>query len=342
MRVVLARHYWTLGRGPLSLSVRQGYSGGRLFHGSAGRRRIQPYLLADIGEGITECRIVQWFVKPGDSVEQFEAICEVQSDKASVEITSRYDGVITAIHHEVDEMAIASGMQPLLDIDVQDEDSDAPGMPVGGNPAADIQAVNERGESEPATPSRTTSEKPTIDQSEGPSPVLAAPAVRLMMKEHCIDIMQVAGTGKNGRVLKEDMLRYLSDRDTPQPTLSLPNTSGADEIVRLSPTDSQMFKVMTRALSIPHFGYAHNVDLTSLNNLRRRINGRQDQEDSAPSLSALTFILKALSQTFIQYPRLNAHLDTEPDNNAPRLIHKYSHDFGIAIDTPSGLLVPVV
>ncbi|KAJ1810186.1 hypothetical protein LPJ56_005911, partial [Coemansia sp. RSA 2599] len=58
------------------------------------RSEIVPYRLADIGEGITECEVIQWFVKPGDKVSQFDKICEVASDKATVEITSRYDGVI--------------------------------------------------------------------------------------------------------------------------------------------------------------------------------------------------------------------------------------------------------
>ncbi|KAL2784638.1 2-oxoacid dehydrogenases acyltransferase-domain-containing protein [Aspergillus keveii] len=353
MRAVVARQYracsrglsWSAARhGPFS-AQRRGDADRKLFHSSAVRPRIQPYLLADIGEGITECRVVQWFVKPGDRVEQFEPICEVQSDKASVEITSRYDGVITAIHHEADEMATVG--KPLLDIDVEDEPSDGDTVPTQASPAEEIQPPNKGPDPEPAITSSASRAEASSKPPERPSSGLAAPAVRRMMKEHSIDIGKVAGTGKNGRVLKEDMLRYISERDTPQPTAPTPTTDGADEVVRLSPTDSQMFKIMTRALSIPHFGYAHNVDLTSLNNLRRKVNahlGTSPQNESKPvtKLSPLPFILKALSQTFLRYPRLNAHLDVETDPNAPRLTHKHSHDFGIAVDTPNGLLVPVV
>lgn len=77
----------------------------RQFHTSNRLLVVKPYLLADIGEGITECQVIQWFVKPGARVEQFDPICEVQSDKASVEITSRFDGVIKKLYYEPDDMA---------------------------------------------------------------------------------------------------------------------------------------------------------------------------------------------------------------------------------------------
>lgn len=66
--------------------------------------KIAQFNLADIGEGITECEIIKWFVTKGQKVSQFDPLCEVQSDKAAVEISSRYDGVIAAIHYSVGDM----------------------------------------------------------------------------------------------------------------------------------------------------------------------------------------------------------------------------------------------
>lgn len=83
--------------------------------------------MSDIGEGIREVTVKEWFVKVGDTVEQFENLCEVQSDKASVTITSRYDGKIIKLHHTIDEIALVGS--PLLDFEVQedgDEDGKAP------------------------------------------------------------------------------------------------------------------------------------------------------------------------------------------------------------------------
>ena len=106
-----------------------------------------------------------------------------------------------------------------------------------------------------------------------------------------------------------------------------------------------MFKVMTRALSIPHFGYTHSVDLTTLGHLRKRVNDSRLAAtllgELPAKLTALPTILEAFSMAFAQHPLFDFHLDTT-DPQKPQLILKESHDFGVAIDTPNGLLVPVL
>ena len=97
---------------PISRSILR-----RQFHASYRLDVVKPFLLADIGEGITECQLIQWFVQPGARVEQFDKICEVQSDKASVEITSPFDGVIKKLYYDPDDMAITG--KPLMDIDIE-------------------------------------------------------------------------------------------------------------------------------------------------------------------------------------------------------------------------------
>ena len=94
------------------------------YHASSALNGKVQFMLADIGEGIAEVEVMQWFIKEGDTIEQFQNICEVQSDKATVEITSRYDGVITKVHYEVGELAQVG--TPLVDIEVEGE---APASP---------------------------------------------------------------------------------------------------------------------------------------------------------------------------------------------------------------------
>ena len=192
---------------------------------------------------------------------------------------------------------------------------------------------------------------------------IATPAVRQLLKEHNLSISDVVGTGRGGRVLKEDVEREASKRQhQPNSTISAPLskpqlsslvalTGESDRTVRLSPVESQMFKVMTCSLSIPHLQYTHSVDLTSFTNSSTRLSStkasshgvRSEQgSNSMPKLTPLPFILKALSQVFTQFPKLNSHLDPTTNATQPTLTLKASHNFGIAIDTPQGLLVPVI
>ncbi|KAJ5359046.1 uncharacterized protein N7496_011459 [Penicillium cataractarum] len=321
------------------------------FHTTPSRELIKPYLLADIGEGITECRVVQWFVKPGDRVSQFDPICEVQSDKASVEITSRYDGVIASIHHEADEMAEVG--KPLLDIDIED-DSSSPSQAPTKSTAEEIVSddMSTATASVAANTNMPNNLSNTNPELEAKNSGLIVPAVRSMLKQHKIDIKDIAGSGKGRRVTKEDVQRHLRSRNLALKPLSSkpaawPGAPLEDEVVSLTPIETQMFKVMTRALSIPHFGYSHSVDVTSLISLCRNFNKQpgvssEIHGDGVSKLTALPFVMKAISQAFLRHPRLNAHLNTETSPQNPQLIVKASHNFGIAVDTPNGLLVPVV
>lgn len=184
---------------------------------------------------------------------------------------------------------------------------------------------------------------------------LATPAVRHLSKELKIDILEVDGTGKDGRVLKEDIYKFVKSRDStaeaskqPSPPSSLPaDTSVQTEtIVPLSNTQQQMFKTMTRSLTIPHFLYADEVDFTNLVELRKRLNKVLAQgpalEGQPSKLSYLPFIIKAVSLALYQYPMLNARVDVDPKNNKPCLVHRSQHNIGVAMDTPHGLMVPVI
>ncbi|KAK8193051.1 2-oxoacid dehydrogenases acyltransferase-domain-containing protein [Phyllosticta capitalensis] len=324
----------------------------QLFHASARRRAVKPYLLADIGEGITECQVIQWFVRPGARVEQFDKICEVQSDKATVEITSRFDGVIKKLYYEADEVA-----KPLVDIDIQGEISAADAAIVE-SPEAEVSEqpgqVSQPSAGQPSEASATdtsTRESPIHPKqtsektARGKYANLATPAVRHMLKQLNIEITDVQGTGKDGRVLKEDVQKYAAAKDQPPG----PNVAAAapaplpeDRTVPLSPIQRQMFKTMTKSLSIPHFLYTDTVDFTPLNDLRRKLNTTSSSVATAPypKLSALPFVVKAVSHALTQFPSLNAHLDDT--SSSPKLILKSSHDIGIAVDSPSGLLVPVI
>ncbi|KAK0672875.1 2-oxoacid dehydrogenases acyltransferase-domain-containing protein [Cercophora samala] len=348
----------------------------RLFHASRSLYAVKPVLLADIGEGIVECEIIQWFVEPGARVEEFSPLCEVQSDKASVEITSRFAGVVKKLHYEAGEMAKVG--KPFVDIDIQGDAKEAdlealtPAEPVTPTePTTKIEnqvAAQLPKQPPPAPPSEHkpapwsngvyehTSPKP----QPGEKVVLATPAVRYLAKELNVDLLQVQGTGKEGRILKEDVYKFVEQKNvppaptpspfTPSTTTTTPTTQQQETPMLLTRTQEMMFKTMTRSLSIPHFLYADEVDFTSLVELRSRLNkvlakqplSLESAAHPVAKLSYLPFIIKAVSMALYKYPILNARVDIDPATSKPSLVLRSQHNIGIAMDTPHGLLVPVI
>ncbi|CAE7010988.1 hypothetical protein P3342_003333 [Pyrenophora teres f. teres] len=341
----------------------------RGFRETRGLLAVKPYLLADIGEGITECQVIQWFVKPGARVEQFDPICEVQSDKASVEITSRFDGVIKKLYYEPDDMAKVG--KPLVDIDIQSEISAADEVLLNGDSGKhaeqDTPSATEpqeqgielgRNDTKAATgdvdssgqgaslPSEPSQERSATPRQAGKHASLATPAVRHIIKEHRLKIEDIEGTGREGRVLKDDVQRHIESSKQTAGTSStssipmpMPTQQVEDQAKPLTPVQSGMFKQMTKSLSIPHFLYTDAVDFSSLTSLRKKYNLGREKPDR---ITPLPIIIKAVSLTLQQFPMLNSHLDTNTNPNKPQIILKGSHNIGVAVDSPSGLLVPVI
>jgi len=317
----------------------------RAFHRSSRLDAVKPFLLADIGEGITECQLIQWFVQPGARVEHFDKLCEVQSDKASVEITSPFDGVIKKLYYEPDDMAVTG--RPLVDIDMDGEEAEAEAEKLG-----EAETSVDKGESAKAnTESQETESRPVERRRNGNGKddfsSLATPAVRHLMKELQVTISDVEGTGRDGRVTKEDVHRFVSQRTQQQPEVessstssastSIPSTANQDQKLPLTPVQTQMFKIMTKSLNIPHFLYSCSADMSSVTTTRKKLNAMKMTE----KLTHLPFIIKATSLALQQHPLLNSALDTS-DPKKPSLTYRSSHNFGVAVDTPSGLLVPVI
>lgn len=285
-------------------------------------------------------------------MEEWDKLCEVQSDKASVEITSRFSGVIKKLHYDAGDMAQVG--KPLLNIDIQgeikDEDLAALTEPGAGE---ESQAQTKE---EPKTPSKSS--VPKIEDapeprkpSSGKHATLATPAVRHLTKELDVNIVDVDGTGKDGRVLKEDVHRFAKQRDSEPSAAGRPSSTPApssgkqEEILTpLSNMQAQMFKSMTKSLNIPHFVYADEIDFSGLTQLRTRLNKALAKAPAGEvnKLSYLPFIIKAVSMAIHQYPILNARVDVDPKSSKPALIMRSQHNIGVAMDTPSGLLVPVI
>ncbi|XP_032660832.1 lipoamide acyltransferase component of branched-chain alpha-keto acid dehydrogenase complex, mitochondrial isoform X2 [Chelonoidis abingdonii] len=284
--------------------------------------QIVQFKLSDIGEGITEVTVKEWYVKEGDSVSQFDSICEVQSDKASVTITSRYDGIIRKLYYNLDEIAYVG--KPLVDIETD--------------------ALKDVASEEDVVETPAVSHEEHTHQEIKGHKTLATPAVRRLAMENNIKLSEVVGTGKDNRILKEDILNYLAKQTgailppSPKPEIipPLPKSetvpaaakdrgtkipipiskpivfAGKDKTEAVTGFHKAMVKTMTAALKIPHFGYCDEIDLTQLVQLREEL--KPLAQVRGVKLSFMPFFIKAASLGLLHYPILNASVDENCQN----------------------------
>ncbi|XP_001952701.1 lipoamide acyltransferase component of branched-chain alpha-keto acid dehydrogenase complex, mitochondrial [Acyrthosiphon pisum] len=287
-------------------------------------KNIVPFVLADIGEGISEVTVKEWYVNVGDVVSEFDDVCEVESDKATVTITSRYAGVVTKVHYETG--ATARVGSALVDIEVVEdgETAAAEQLADGAEVVADnVEEVAATSSGEPADADATG--------AGVTAQVLTTPAVRRIAAEKGIDLTAVRGTGKHGRVLKEDILGS-ADQSTAtavdsRPPLSVP----LQDFIPLTGYAKTMRNTMEASNKIPTLVITDEVNLTKLMELKAQL---------APhiKLTLLPFLLKATSLALARHPRINS--TASPDFKSYR--PNESHNIGVAIDTPLGLAVPNV
>ncbi|XP_022196947.1 lipoamide acyltransferase component of branched-chain alpha-keto acid dehydrogenase complex, mitochondrial [Nilaparvata lugens] len=299
----------------------------RGFRTCAADLKIVQFCLSDIGEGIREVKVKDWHVKIDDKVAQFDKICDVESDKATVEITSRYDGVITKLYHEIDDTAKVG--EPLVDIEIADDVK----SPISENKTPEsISKSDEEPTKKIVEVSRENVEDNDDDYLKQilANKSLATPAVRRIASENKIKLNEIKATGKNNRVLKEDILAHLQKIKSP----SISETSTEPCVVKpITGMTRTMVKTMTKSNDIPVFHFSDEIDVTKIVELRSRIH-----ELIGVKFTYLPFIMKALSKGLLEYPILNTSIDDKCENIA----FKSFHNIGIAVDTPNGLVVPNV
>lgn len=281
------------------------------------RYPVQPFKLTDIGEGIKEVCIKQWFVKPCQNIKQFDDLCEVESDKASVVLTSRYDGQIKSIYYEEGDMAPVGSV--LLDIDTEDVTNNI----VEEKKTEIVVEVEDNVVTE--TISTVNKIEETIPIQDYTAKSLATPAVRRIAKDYHIDINSLKGTGKGGRVSKEDILNYINQ---PQ---NITVSAGREVISGYRKT---MFKTMTESNKIPILTFSEEIDVTNLQSVRDSIKTLVQKE--SVKITLLSFLVKAVSLSLQKYPILNSIIDK--DSNEIEYLNY--HNIGIAVDTERGLVVP--
>lgn len=289
--------------------------------------------LADIGEGITEVELIQWYTSPGSEIKEFEKICEVMSDKANVEITSPYDAIIKELHCEIGKMAKVG--ETLVTMELNNSTS--------GTCEIKKSTVYDSETKDSFSSIFDTKDSDIIEKN------ITSPAVRRMAKENNVDISLILGTGPVKRILKKDIINYLKKKIPSNKKYSIINTSfptsqstfvtsseSKDKIVPITGLKRFMVKKMNEAAKIACFGYGDDIKMTRLMEIRNRLKSLAKKEKI--KLSYMPFILKATSLCLLEFPHVNAHVNKE----CTEIIYRKNHNIGLAVDSFQGLVVPNV
>lgn len=310
---------------------------------------MSDFLLPDIGEGIVECEVVEWRVAEGDQIEEDQPIVEVMTDKALVEITAPEAGVVTKLY--VAQGQIAKVHAPLFAYQVEG------GSQTGDQASQQSNSYQSEAEPEAGQPAasekqnETAAEAPAAKGTQGGGPlygkVPASPAVRRLVREHSLQLTEIAGSGKDGRVLKEDVLAHLDQTSQAAASSSqtvvnnrTANNQAETQAPRVEPlrgVRAVMAKRMVEAAStIPHFHYGEEIDVTALLALRERL--KPLAEAQGERLTLMPLFMKAMALAVAEEPIVNAQLNAAGDE-----LHYYPQcNIGMAVDSKAGLMVPNV
>lgn len=289
--------------------------------------------LAQTGEGIKECELTAWFVEEGTAVAEFDKLCEVQSDKATVEVTSRFAGVVARKCAAVGDVVQVG--QPLLELRLADGGVRVEEDGVLGGDAAGLP---------PPPPLSPTALHASSPPDEDAPLTHASPAVRRVAKELGVDIDAVRGTGPGGRVVKVDVERAargvgvaaVVDATPADPSPATDPSSLHTTFTPIRGYRRAMVKTMDAAARVPHFHLHSTARVARLTAVRSVL--ASDPALNGAKLTMTAFLVKALAQTAAAFPTLNAELTSD----AASLALHATVNVGVAVDTPHGLAVPVV
>jgi 2-oxoisovalerate dehydrogenase E2 component (dihydrolipoyl transacylase) len=306
------------------------------------------FRLPDVGEGVAEAEVVVWHVKVGDAIKEDQSLVDVMTDKATVDMTSPVDGVVTAVHGEIGDMVPVGSV--LVELDVAG----------AGNVTVEAEAVIAAPPASPEPAPRATDPLPPpaparpspVFQPAKPRPVGAAfasrapgdaphasPATRRRAYDLGIPLQFVHGTGPGGRITADDLDSFIASGGTgggsgEDARYAQRQGVGETKIIGLRRRIAE--KMQDAKRRIPHIAYVEEMDVSQIEALRQDLNAHRSSDQ--PKLTLLPFFVRALVNALREFPQINARYDDEAG-----MLHTFDGvHVGIATQTAGGLMVPVV
>ncbi|MFZ5523580.1 MAG: dihydrolipoyllysine-residue acetyltransferase [Pseudomonadota bacterium] len=312
-------------------------------------------LVPDIGD-YKDVSIIEVMVKAGDRINAEDSLITLETDKAAMDVPSPYSGLVKELKVKVGDKVSQGSVILVL------ESSDTAGAPQAGKSAAPVAAAPSAPAPVPVTQTTNPSQPPLVRGGEGavPSPdkgrvgeglkAHASPAIRRFARELGVDLAHVKGSGEKGRVTKDDVQNFV------KAALGQPRGAAAGsglQVLAMPVVDFAKFgAIETMPLSrikkisganlhrnwvtIPHITQFDEADITEMEAFRKELNAEYVKQNI--KITPLAFMLKAVVVALQQFPEFNASLDASGEN---LVLKKYFH-IGVAVDTPDGLMVPVL
>ncbi len=286
-------------------------------------------------ESVADATVLTWHKQAGESVKQDENLVDLETDKVVLEVPAPKSGILRKIHFEEGATVEAGQVLGLLD----ERATTAPAAP----------AAEPKTKDKPKPAKATTA--PAAESSSGDAEPVLTPAVRRLVKELDLDPRQIEGSGKDGRILKADVMNYLDAREKEQPSEDvdagqlaaglepLQGLSGNDRPEQRVPMTRLRARVAERLIQAQQSAAIlttfNEVDLQAVNDLRKR--HRESFEQSHETrLGYMSFFVKASVEALKRFPVVNASVDGQD------IIYHGYYDIGIAIGSPRGLVVPIL
>lgn len=285
------------------------------------------FRLPDLGEGIAEGEIMKWLVKQGDMVKEHQPIVEVETDKALVQVPSPVAGKLVQI-------AAKSGKVHVGDVlcVIGEDKVDSKAKPKKGSSTV-IGELEEAPDEDGEVVKTPSAPKKAVEAS-----VSVLPAVRKLAQEMNVDLASVKGTGPNGRITEDDVRRSTgkSEKAPSGPRVTFEKFGRVLRValkgVRKTIAENMVNSLQTAA-HVTHMDY---IDVTALNQLREK--EKVAAEGKGVHLTFMPFIIKACVMALKEFPYMNSSIDEQTSE----IVIKQYYNIGVAVDTPHGLMVPVI
>ena len=309
--------------------------------------KVQQVKVPDIG--MDSASIIEINVKPGDTIEEEDAIVVLESDKASMEVPSDVSGEVVSV--SVKEGDTVSEGSVLIEV----KTSGGGSSEASKEPEAEKQEAPAKEESKEEKPKAASEpEAPSLAHAYDDAPVApskkvhAGPAVRKLAREFGVDLAYVPGSGPKGRIVKDDVAGWVKKRlqepakaaagagipEIPDQDFSKFGEVDIQDLNRIAQITAQ--NMARNWLNIPHVTQFDEADVTETEAFRQSLKG--EMEKRGVKISPLAFIVKACASALIEFPNFNVSLLAD----GKRRVQKHYVHIGVAVDTPNGLIVPVI